>query len=169
MRGRLVLPILLTVSCFAEQGLHMMTGADAHRFCARFDAHWPLPHTTGHLRTPIHSKRVTYSTRMHEPELHMRGRSRAQTCLRGMLSTAPPTRGVLCARLAVCRHCALHILSGRLEEQGAASSDAGAGCFAPRLPVALMYTDWRPATRGALDPRLPFTHVVTRRRNCKLP
>ena len=29
-----------------------------------------------------------------------------------MLSTASPARGVLCARAAVYRHCALHILRG---------------------------------------------------------
>ena len=75
-------------------------------------------------------------------------------------------RAWLCAGTALSTYCRD---ASRSKGEGAASSDAGAGFFAPRLPVALMYTDWRPATRGALDPRWPFTHVVTRRRNCKLP
>ena len=80
---------------------------------------------------------------MHEPEPHTRGRSHAQTCLRGVLSTAPPARGVLCARLAPCRHCVLHIIVGTASGRSGSLTLFPAATGAPLSPAALMYTTWR--------------------------
>ena len=123
---------------------------------------------THHWPSPIHSKRVTYSTRMHEPEPHTRGRSHAQTCLRGVLSTAPPARGVLCARLAPCRHCVLHIIVGTASGRSGSLTLFPAATGAPLSPAALMYTTWRLCPRAAPRCRSSVTDAATQRRSCKL-